>query len=487
MKHTFKKLFSILAAFMMVVGLGLTTVKAAGETNTGTITLTGTTAGKKYDLFKVFDATVANPDADKPAVAYTINEEWNDFFTTGSGTSYLVADNSDNLLSPITVGNTTKYINITETNASAFANHAHAYAAANVDKKVEQKIADGTSVQFTELAPGYYLIYPEDASGKLENQASICSLSALTGNTATVAVKATYPTIGKTVDVVNPEIGQDVTYTITGNVPDTTGLSEYIYKVTDTMSDGLTFKKDVRVEIGDTEVTDLNPTYYDGNNANKFELVIPMINEDGKAKYKAGAAIKITYSATVNENAVSHVSANEAVLEYGSDPQQSNTNTPVVAKVYNAKIVINKTNESGNKLAGATFVLYKMEGTDKKYYSLSNTNALTWVDSVDQATKYTTTDTGVVNFIGLKNGTYYIEETEAPQGYNKLPTAVDVTIDGNDDAILTDLTATQDIKNTHGSSLPSTGGMGTTLMYTVGGLLVAGAAVAFVTKKRMNA
>lgn len=483
MKHTFKKLFSILAAFMMVVGLGLTTVKAAGETNTGTITLTGTTAGKKYDLFKVFDATVANPDADKPAVAYTINEKWETFFATAPGSNYLVATNTGTL-SPITVEGTTKYINITDSNASTFANDAHAYAAANVDKKVDQKVADGTSVQFTGLAPGYYLIYPEDASGKLEGQASICNLNTLTGKDISVAVKATYPTIGKTVDVVNPEIGQNVNYTITGNVPDTTGLSEYLYKVTDTMTAGLTFKKDVQVTIGGTAVTGLTPVYTD----NGFELTIPMIS-NSNAIYNAGDSIIITYSATVNENAVSQVSANNAVLEYGRNPQESNKNTPAIAKVYNAKIVINKKNESGESLAGATFALYrtKEDGSTKEYYKLSKANVLTWVDSVDQATKYTTSDTGIVNFIGLKNGTYFIEETNAPQGYNKLPAPVEVKINGNADATLTDLTETKDITNTHGSSLPSTGGVGTTLMYTVGGLLVAGAAVAFVTKKRMNA
>ncbi len=279
------------------------------------------------------------------------------------------------------------------------------------------------------------------------------------------------------------DVGDTVYYQITGKVPSTTGYETYTYKVSDTMSKGLTFNKDVTVKFGETEVTltevkDPDATLTDGQirySEKGFELYFDMT----KHQDYVDKAITITYSAVVNSDAVTAVSVNTATLEYSNDPNEENSTGKTTDEVYiySSKIVIDKyeTGDEESKLSGAEFVLYKEveegETTEKKYYQAvyeytytdSSNETVTvysadgktyysdpelktevtvhegetpeqvklakvnWVDQ-SEATVVTTDKYGAAEFDGLEDGVYYLLEVEAPDGYNFLTAPVEVDV-----------------------------------------------------------
>ncbi|MBQ3090468.1 MAG: SpaH/EbpB family LPXTG-anchored major pilin [Oscillospiraceae bacterium] len=452
-----KRIASLLLALVMV--LGLATTAFAADT-TGSITVENPLADQSYTAYKIFDVTY---DGDN--YSYTIDADNNSWFETVQ--AYAKGENSGMTLTQI---NGTSIYNVTTTSNFSAGAFSSALNAAKAGKTGDALTVSGGKATVTGLELGYYFV--TSTSGAL------CNLTT-TDHEVTIRDKNDMP-FEKTADDVSVEVGQTVNYKIEGKVPDTTGFSSYTYKVTDTMSEGLTFKKDVKVTINGTTV-ECNPVYTD----NGFELTVPVTEHQNKV----GTAILITYSATVNDKAVTVISQNEAVLEYTNNPDGSTTETPPEeVKVYSAKIVIDKyeANAEDTKLAGAKFILYKEADGVKSYYSYDATKkVVSWVADKSAATTVTTDANGAAEFIGLEDGTYYLEETEAPAGYNKLTAPVTVTISGSaTDA--TKLTATSEVANNTGSELPETGGMGTTLFYAIGGILVLAAVVLLVTKRRMG-
>lgn len=177
-------------------------------------------------------------------------------------------------------------------------------------------------------------------------------------------------------------------------------------------------------------------------------------------------------------------------MTYSNNPTDSaekTTTPPQEQKVYSSKIVIDKydKDDQTKKLSGAEFVLYKVVSGANKYYKWDDTaQKVRWVDDKDQATVVTTV-AGVASFEGLADGTYCLEETKAPAGYNPLEKPQEITVSGSD----TDpskLTTTAEVANSTGTILPSTGGMGTTLFYVIGGIFVLASVVLLITRKRME-
>lgn len=340
------------------------------------------------------------------------------------------------------------------------------------------------------------------------------------------------------------EVGQEVKFTITGKVPDYTGFTRYDYVVSDKMSKGLRFNRDsVVVKIGDNVVSPLNTTetmpvagaanyapaneiWYGTGDERDFVIGLNLMEKDadGKYVYAIGQDIEITYTATVTKDAVVVISKNDAKLDYSNDPSDSTkTGTRTdEEKLYSAKIVVDKfvKDKPDEKLAGAEFVLYKNEevtvdgsvGEDgstnepvkkviTKYYKYTPATGTTdakvdWVENIANATVVTTDKDGFAEFIGLEDGTYYLLETKAPAGYNLATDAKQVVIEkekgeealkpeATDVTVL--LTTTERVPNSTGPELPGTGGIGTTIFYIVGSVLVAGAVVVLIAKKRMGA
>ena len=317
--------------------------------------------------------------------------------------------------------------------------------------------------------------------------------------TVTVNIKADYPEIDKTVDDANADVGQIVTFTVTGEVPDTTGYTSYTYKLDDTMTEGLLLNSEIanfKVLFG-TEEIDVTPTYID----NGFTLMFDM------ADYQeyVGETITITYNAKVTESAVnSSTTKNSITLTYSNNPKEDTTltTTPIEVPVYSSEINVIKVDAKDNeqKLEGAIFVIKDSAG---KYYqakdadgniitgvsTTENIALVTWVDTEEEATKLVTGELGTIVFKGVENDTYYLVEIEAPDGYNRLTGPVTVKVGYNEEETNLDTVAishTETVENAAGTELPQTGGIGTKLFIIIGSLLAVGSAVVLIVNKRMT-
>lgn len=476
MKHA-RKLTSLLLALVMVFALAVTVAAdgGTGTTGTGRITVVNPIADKTYTAYKIFDVVY---DGAKKNYSYTIDssnlwlstvQNYNGLtLTKVEGTNtYVVTTTSD--FSPAAFADTLK--KVLDADSTAF--------------NGTPLIKNGTQATATVDELGYYFV--TSSSGAL------CNLTT-TDSEVTIYDKNDVP-FEKTVDKPSADVGQDVTFTIKGKVPDYTGFNTYTYLITDTMTNGLTFNRNsLTVKVGETIVTDACHVIYDSAaNPQTFTVSIPVKDNT----YDIGAKIEVAYTATLNEKAIAVISNNEAKLTYSNDPTTDEAKGSRTDKkeVYSSKIVIDKfeTGNESKKLPDAKFVLYKKSATATdpdaiKYYRKWNdtdpTKAVTWVDKITDATEVTTGNHGEAFFEGLANGTYYLVETKAPAGYNQLEKPHKVEVAGG--TTETALTVTATVENQAGTLLPSTGGMGTTIFYVLGAVLVVGAGVLLVTKKRMS-
>lgn len=422
------------------------------------------------------------------------------------------------------------------------------------------------SAVFDGLEPGYYLITSEaaaaDATNDNEKVVAAASLSNLFAENKEIEMKIGAPDIDKFIEnadsATSPDtdgkgtavnVGDTVDFKLTSNVPDTNGYDTYKFIITDTLSTGLdlvlssdgtspftvTIKgagagnADVTVDLteaGSAAACTGDNWFYNSNNRT-VTISIAMLKNDGDkvaACYPEGKEIIVTYKATLNSNALTTGEENNTVnLEYSNDPYSTSTGKTTDKKtyVYDFEIVIDKYETPDNpddadsvaaakRLAGAEFILYRLkaDGTTKEYYVQDSTsNAVTWnTTESSQATKVTTNENGSAKFAGLEEGTYYLQETKAPTGYNPLTEDVEVVITAvyNDNGTLktgdgTSTTVTPistenntgyqieaDVANSSGSALPETGGIGTTIFYAVGGIMMVIAVVLLVTKKKMS-
>lgn len=526
-----RKLLGLLLALVMVFSLAVT---AFAVNETGTITVDNPKEGETYTAYKIFDVTY---NEDKTAYSYTIDSVIDEVANPWFATVREFANETANGLTLTQVQGTTKY-NVALADTFRAAKFAVALQdVLNVDpENPDKQMPAGTTLQdakenekpvkqATGLDLGYYFV--TTTSGAL------CNLTT-TNPTATIHDKNDMP-FDKVDDQESVDVGQTVNYVLTGKVPDTTGFTTYTYQITDVMSEGLTFKKDVKVYINGTELAELdgdgNRNYtlkYESDGTSTFverqafELSIDVM------KLTFGQKIEVKYSATVNDHAVTVIEKNHATLRYSNNPNDASSYEEITKEetVYSGKIVVDKyaidpanPDNHNTKLAGAKFVLYKevkdegAETTHREYYKstlvgTNNTNdTVSWMTSRDDATVLTTDDQGAATFNGLQNGVYYLEEIEAPDGYNLLTAPVKVLINPNNnpenaisisqkidpkttgatEALTTAaLTATTVVGNNTGSEMPETGGIGTTIFYVAGAILLVSAAVLLITKKRMS-
>ncbi len=519
-----KRIMALMLAAIMMMAMSVTAFAAGGATGTHTLTVNVKSTepaqdlkGQTINLYKLFDVTESK-SGETTNYAYTVN--------TASGYKNALVSVLTEAGKTVTVGSKDEEFAKAVFDIGAkdskevqsFANKFTTYALMNslAATKTSGKITEEnkTSFEFTGLDVGYYLVY---VTGGKEIQSSLVTVDATTN---TVNLKTEAPSINKTADKATAEIGQVVTYTVTGAIPDTTGYAEYVYKIHDELSKGLNFVNDtngtactdnkVAVKVAFTDGTDAStaPTKAALDSKNNKIMSLDLSAWVKANQTNKGKEFTVTYYAKVNKNA-EVTNNNKASLEYGNNPSDTTTTTPSEAKTNTYPLDINKIKKgSEEKLAGAKFRLYSSEADAKandesKAIKVSPVVAGVAGSYVVDPTSSTTEFESVKDITGagynlrvngLAEGTYYLVETQAPEGFNKLTDPIKVTITKDSDTnwnVKKNDTAEDDkiidVENSTGSLLPSTGGRGAIVFAVIAALLVFGVAVSFIRDKRKEA
>lgn len=496
-----KKLMTLLAVLTLALAMA---VPAFAETTTTTYTITINNGTGTYAAYQIFKGDLYNNTLS--------NIEWGDNVTDEGRTKF---GNAADKAKRIT----------TEADAKAFA--------VEVAKYLTDPAAGTGTDSITVSGPGYYLIKNTSVG---EGEVFTDYILQVVGDVK-VNPKSGKPTLDKQIRhnetgvwgvVGDNQIGDTVEFRTLTTVPIVSGYTQYTYVIHDEMSAGLTSNvrsnEDVTIKVNDETVLDKN--YYtvtvDEVNTNKFTVTVDVLNAIKDGKMVEGNTLYTYYTGILNEKAKVYNDGkqdNKAYLEYSNNPHDhATTNSTPVKVVYDwtFKMGVKKVDGAdGTPLTDAKFVLSKEKncdlgaiGDDGQPHNTENLISL--IKNSDGS--YTVAPAGyngsVVNVItagditinGLDDATvYYLYETKAPAGYNRLTAAVRFEItatysDAGDNCTSVTATVNNDVqssvsvnvKNNKGSTLPSTGGIGTTLFYVIGGVLMAVAAVLLVTKKRMN-
>lgn len=530
MKSLMKKVFAAAAAIATVFGLAATTVATANAAG-GNATLTVSTkdakfAGKTVNAYKMFSATVSS---DGGAVSHTLNDAWKPFFKNSveltDVTDTNVNDKANDYVSKLKDSALTAFAAKASNWAQTKTNNITADATATVSKNAA---TDGKyTATFTGLDYGYYVVAVPGAT--LANAKSqYATLVSVHSTKVDADIKGALPTVDKKVqvngtgkDATDAKIGDTLTFTLTSTIPDMSAYDTYTFNFKDTLSKGLTFERVTSVKVGDTTLT--KDTDYTVTTApadsGKTLLTVAMKDFKTKQQANAGKKITVTYTATLNENAVvgGAGNVNSAKIQYSNNPSTNGTgeSEPSKVRVFTYGFTVDKYTgdygENATRLAGAEFTLAHKDGSAISFVQVSagsaTANAVYRVAKAGETgtTTITTPANGKVVFEGLKNGEYTLTETKAPAGYNKLASAIGVKVNGqNNGTDTTNATVTITynndngndynqtasngvipVQNKSGAILPGTGGMGT-IAFTVIGVLVIALGVAW-TLKRKNA
>lgn len=488
-----KRVLALLAALALVLAMAVpafaaSTAATGDNAGSSSITIDGAVDGKTYTLYRIFDVASKTDDG----MVYNVTTAWKPFFVdSGAGKDYVEIDS----LGQVKNLKKESFANDSE-NAKAFAAAALAWAKTQSNIAVASVTANNNDARFTGLKEGYYLV--DTTTG------SLCSVGNVTGSTAvTIKEKNGVPSVDKQVqedsdnswgDKNDAEIGQEVNFKTTINV---TAGNTTNYVLHDTMT-GLTYKANsiqIKKENGTVTLTK-GTDYTIETPADGCSFEIKFVN----GKLNAGDVVVVTYTATVNANAVvaGTGNTNETWLDYSSDGHTTHDTTRTYVwefKIY--KYTKGARENETVSLPGAEFVLYKKSGATKSYLTAKDNKLTDWTTEENSATKFTSDNNGNVSISGLDAGEYYLKETKAPDGYNKLTDDIKVVLTeeynestnvGTASFAYSNVTKADkvEVENNAGTTLPSTGGMGTTVFYVVGGGLMAVAVVLLVTKKRME-
>ena len=481
MKHV-RKVTSLVLALVMVLALSVSAFATMqGTLDGGSITIKDAVPGQDYKAYQIL--YIESYNAATNAYSYKANSAWEAWLKTQ--TDYVSFDDQ---------GYVTWVGVATAERAQAFAQLAQAQAK-NMTADASATAPDAaegdtySEVKFTDLKLGYYLI--DSTLGTL------CSIDT-TNPAAEIEEKNEVPTNEKKVEEDSKpgeygkendaDIGQVVNFQST--IVAQKGAENYVFH--DKMSEGLTFGSVTGITLNGNAVVDTNYTVSaPAADGDTFDVTFTKAFCDSLSK---DDVIVISYTATVNENAVigNAGNPNESKLSYG-DESNTKTTPPSTTKTYTWKMDVFKHNSDNKGLEGAKFVLARDEKGENLISLIDkggNSYRVAKEGEEGAITEITTDDTGKFTIKGLDSDTYYLVETKAPAGYNTLKAPIEVKI-GEDGTVTytygeATSTGTVDVLNQTGAELPSTGGMGTTMFYILGSVLVLGAAVVLITRKRMS-
>lgn len=553
MKH-FKRAAAMLLAVVLSLCLAVTAFAEGTAVTTGSLTVTGPgLTGKKVTAVRMFTAnanTNAETSKDNDFDSYTLEDAWLEFFKLDP--RYTAVKNAGNITSVSPSDQEVKdavvayveSLRASEKDLAKLADDAQTYYRNNAStftttmKKESEPATDvaGTpTATIADLQSGYYLVFPEMGStgnplpsgGEKRGTDAMLVNVPKNGAKTEAVIKSTYPTVEKKVKNSTDEefkpngtaqVGEKVTFQLTAEVPDMSDYTKYTFKFVDTMTKGLDFVGgSVKVTIADKNIDAGDNTYKVNFDTAQKALTVTFdnlkkVNKEENTPVATGDKIVVTYEAYINKDA-SHTdpATNKVHLEYSNNPDGTGTGTsnPDESKVYTYEIKIDKfykDNETDKPLAGATFTLTKSEtdstnGIDLiKDAAAEGTTGLVYHvkgnDETGESTKVVTTDaTGKITIKGLKEGTYYLHETAAPTGFNKLthPIKIQITVDGENYTApaykvndKNNADNTIKVENIKGVMLPETGSIGTIGLTTLGVAVVLLGVFAPRKKKKEN-
>ena len=506
-----RKLTSLLLALLLVFALAAT---AAAADTTYTITITNAQTGHTYEAYQIFAGDLAVNDDGKKVLS---NIVWGRGVKEEGKTALgNAADKAKSLTS--------------ETEAMTFAKEVAQYLQGPTES------TEGTgSYTISGLSAGYYLVKDKDNTLSNQDDFYTAYIMQVVGD-VNAQPKGDKPTLDKQIQhndgtwgvVGDNQIGDIVEFRTISTVPNTTGYKTYTYKICDTMSTGLTSNvksaADVTIKVNDSEGKVLNATYYTVTaNGNIFTIDVNILKAVADNVIAEGDKLYAYYTGVLNETAKVYDVGNQdnaAHLEYSNNPNGTDTGKSPDKKVYDwtFKMGINKVDKDNKELIGAKFVLSRSDTikvTDLKCNDdgvpTVTTNLIGLVKTSEGVYRIAVKgDTDIVYAIeagkpvinGLDDVNYYLYETKSPAGYNLLsePVSFKIAAEYKDDGSALSAgnptvtigrgapstTLSTDVVNQAGTILPSTGGMGTTVFYVLGAVLVLGAGVLLVTKKRMS-
>lgn len=498
MKKAMKKLMAALLAVAMVCAMAIPAWAADGTTHNsssadGQITIKNAVNGQTYKIYRILDLQY-NGTAN--SFRYVKNTKWGTFVDTQ--TAYLTVDPTTGV---VTWTNTDTADNGTAIKELAKA--AGKYVKDNTTSLADDgsKVAASGTVTFDRLPLGWYLVVSD-----LTNDA-ICSIDT-TAKEVTIKEKNGVPTVTKEVEYASGSWGQGND----GNVGDTVNFQTTIYVTDgnptnyvlhDKMSTGLNFKENsIAVKVNDTLITNYTVKYTNTDKCT-FEISFP------NGTLQTNDKVVVTYSAIINSDAVVGTDGNdnETWLKYGETGETTHSNTKTYTWKFDILKYFTDSNNEKQYLANVEFVLYRKNADDKaEYAKFDSNNKLTgWTATESEAGKLKTNANSNVVVEGLDAGTYFLKETATPVGFNSLTSDVEVLITSSCNNLTNatyivqykmvneeDFEDTDEeekvvpIENNRGTTLPSTGGIGTTIFYIVGGGLMVAAAILLITKKRME-
>lgn len=530
MKKAMKKLMAALLAVAMVCAMAIPAF-AAG-TGSNTLTINGKTAGHTYEAYQVFTGDLKGN--------VLSNIVWGDG-VDGDG---ILADPE----LPATLSGTSSATSAAELAARLEGLPSNSDDVNTFAKVVSKHLkasakhistASGKTYTINNLPDGYYFI--KDATDIMPEGATYSRYMLNIVRSLTIEAKDTTVTLDKEIQhnetgewgvVGDNQIGDTVKFRTITTVPDTTGYTDYTYEIHDTMSPELTSNvknvSDITIKVNDTKV--LDSAYYsvtvDPTNSNKFTVSVSIIQAINDNELDVGNKLYTYYTGILNENAKVYPDGpqqNEAHLMYSNNPTDGGTGKTPDKTVYDWTFKVDMTKVDGKdintKLNGAVFVLSEAkdlllepdkDGNPTKDQAsliklVDNHDGTYTIANTTTATTYTMTTPigGQISIKGLDDETkYYLYETKAPDGYNALTAPVEIKITDNTYDIIGNQIVTQpdvvvnesnaysgvgfNVENNAGTTLPGTGGIGTTIFYVIGGGLMVAAAILLITKKRME-
>lgn len=496
MKKAMKKLMAALLAVAMVCAMAIPAFAAGGAgatTGEGKITIDNAVIGHTYKIYRILN--LQYNDTAK-SFRYEKNDKWGAFVE--EQTAYLAVDSKTGV---VTWANSDNADNGTAIKALAVA--AGQYVKDKEDAGLtadDSKEATSNTVIFDNLPLGWYLVVSDLTTD------AICSIDT-TAKQVTIREKNGVPTVTKEVEYASGSWGEGND----GNVGDTVNFQTTIYVTDgnptnyvlhDKMSNGLAF------QTGTISVKKNGDPFTD------YTIETPIDDCTFEIKFNENSLhtndkVVVTYSATINSNAVVGTAGNEneTWLKYGNNGETTHGKTKTYTWSFNIFKYFTDSNNDMRYLANVEFVLYRKNADDKAEYAKfdSNNKLSGWTEAESEAGKLKTNATSIVGVEGLDKGTYFLKEITTPDGFNGLTSDVEVQIDSScntlNGATYTvqykmvnedDFTGTDEeekvvpIENKRGTVLPGTGGIGTTIFYVVGGGLMVAAAILLITKKRME-